>query len=97
MKENTEYLEYFLTNDRYFSNNYVEPDYSFNENIRLTIDYQADIDMLEKVFENFYFTNPSFALVDVLKWLDDNSDIININKLQKIKFKNSELDVRLEI
>ena len=97
VKENTEYLEYFLTNDRYFSNNYVEPDYSFNENIRLTIDYQADIDMLEKVFENFYFTNPSFALVDVLKWLDDNSDIININKLQKIKFKNSELDVRLEI
>ena len=97
VKKNSEYLEHFLENDRHFSSNYVESDYSFNKNIRLTLDYKSDLDVFRKIFENFYFTNPSFTLRDVLKWLDDNSDIIDINRSQKIKFKKSQLDLRIKI
>ena len=97
VKKNSEYLEHFLENDRHFSSNYVESDYSFNKNIRLTLDYKSDLDVFRKIFENFYFTNTSFTLRDVLKWLDDNPDIIDINKSQKIKFKKSQLDLRIKI
>jgi len=103
---NTEYLEYFLENDRYFSVNYVNADYEFDPQLRLTLDYEEDVELFDKIYSHFYDTGkPDFSLNEALKWLGRNPEIANINmhKTQKFDmhqtrdFFSEKLNVRLKI
>jgi len=103
---NTEYLEYFLENDRYFSVNYVDADYEFDPQLRLTLDYEEDLEFLDNIYKHFHeMGNPDFLLRDALKWLGENPEIANINmhKTQKFdmhqtrNFFSEKLNVRLKI
>ena len=52
-------------------------DYSMSH--RFTIDYQADYDFVNRVFEELYPSNPDFSCEDILALLDDKPEIYEIN------------------
>ena len=95
---NTEYLEYYLENDRYFSVNYVDSGYDFNKSLRITLDYEEDLRFFSAVYGHFNKVNPKFTLRDAIKWLNKNNDVVLINahKTQKTPL-NLQLDVTLNI
>ena len=95
--KNTEYLEYYLENERYFSLNRYESNYNFNQDIRLTLDYDEDFELFNHIFENLYPKNNAFNLQNALDWLEKNPKVIDINKNKTIKYKKSELNLKLNI
>jgi len=94
---NTEYLEYYLENDRYFSINYLESDYEFDPNLRITLDYEEDLEFLSRIFEHFNKVNPEFTLKDALGWLREHPEVARINMHKNQKFSSRELNVELKI
>ena len=80
--ENTEYLEYYLENDRYFNVNYYDSNYSYDKRTRITLDYQEDLDFLNKIFAKF---NSIDRFKDILNYINNNPKVIEINthKIQK--------------
>ena len=88
---NTEYLEWFLQNDRYFSVNYVKSDYKFNKRLRLTLDYPEDLKLFEKIFSHFKkIKKLNFSLKDVLDFLEKNPNISKINDFLIPKFETKK-------
>ena len=84
--ENTEYLEWYLQNTRYFNINYSKSNYQFDKRIRLTLDYKEDLILFKKIFENFKY-HSYFSMNDILKYLSKNKKLIKINSSKKTKFK----------
>ena len=41
--DKTEYLEWFLENNRNFKVEYIKSNYTFDKNVRLTLDYKEDL------------------------------------------------------
>tara|TARA_Y100000296_G_C5172540_1_gene258098 strand:+ start:621 stop:2375 length:1755 start_codon:yes stop_codon:yes gene_type:complete len=93
--KNTEYLEYYLENDRYFNINYVESGYSFDSRLRITLDYEEDYEFLSSIYKNF---DSTVHLNDILSFLAENPSLIEVNthKMQKTPF-NQNLEVSLQI
>lgn len=90
--ENTEYLEWYLQNTRYFNIYYSKSNYHFDKKIRLTLDYKEDLILFKKIFENFKY-HSYFSMNDILKYLSKNKKLIKINSTKKTKlktFKNSK-------
>lgn len=48
--------------------------------LRLTVDEQRDFDLVSMVFENLYPLNPSFSAADVIKFLNSNPKIRDLNR-----------------
>ena len=74
--DNTEYLEWFLENNKNFKVNYIKSKYVFNKSMRLTLDYKEDLKLFNIIFKKFD-NNCNFTLQDVLKFL---KKILNILK-----------------
>ena len=55
-------------------------------NIRLTLDYFEDFQLISKIFESLYQHNKFFGLDDVLKLLEKNPKLLEINKKHCAKF-----------
>ena len=93
--ENTEYLEYYLENDRYFNVNYVDSNYDYDIRTRITLDYEEDLKFLRKIYARF---NNTTRFKTILNYINNNPSIIEINthKIQKTPF-NQNLDVSLKI
>ena len=66
--DNTEYLEWFLENNKNFKVNYIKSKYVFNKSMRLTLDYKEDLKLFNIIFKKFD-NNCNFTLQDVLKFL----------------------------
>jgi len=95
---NTEYLEYYLENDRYFSKNQVFSDYKNFDHIRLTLDYEEDFRLFEKIFTYFESVGEkNFTVEMVIEWLAANKHLLEINSKMKTKFDQLDLDVSLKI
>ena len=47
--------------------------------IRLTVDFPEDLELLGKIFEGLHHDNPSFTLSDVIQFLDNNPHLKEIN------------------
>ena len=47
--------------------------------IRLTLDYKEDFQVIKNVFENLYPQNSYFSALDIISYLDNNTGIKNIN------------------
>lgn len=77
--KDTEYLEWFLQNDRLFSICYVKGEYEFDERIRLTLDYEEDLVFFETIFSALSRDNASFTLADILRYIKENPWVKNIN------------------
>ena len=95
--KNTEYLEYYLENERYFSVNRFKSDYSFNSDIRLTLDYDEDFEFFKLIFDNLYPKDNAFNLQNALDWLAENPKAVDINKNKTLKYKKSDLNLKLNI
>ena len=93
--ENTEYLEYYLENDRYFNVNYVDSNYDYDIRTRITLDYHEDLMFLRKIYAKFINTE---RFENILNYINDNPKLIELNthKIQKTPF-NQKLDVSLKI
>lgn len=48
--------------------------------LRMTLDYQEDLDFLKRVFDELYIDKNNFTLDAIIKLLKDNPEIQNINK-----------------
>lgn len=95
--ENTEYLEWYLGNNRYFSINYLKSDYEFSPRWRLTLDYEEDFLFFEKIFDHFYDRVPAFSLRDVLTLLKMKPEIPAINSFKTAKYTKKDINVLLNI
>ena len=51
--------------------------------IRITLDTQEDFELINKIYS--HYTNLSFSTKDVINFLDQNPDLLNINKNVKQK------------
>jgi len=57
--------------------------------IRLTLDYPEDYEVIKSVFEALYPLNPDFTADDIVSYLDENKKIKSLNKncvQQKYKY-----------
>lgn len=53
---------------------YIRPDY------RLTLDYPEDFEVFKKIFEHFGDDADKASTLDIIKYLDDNPQVVAINK-----------------
>ena len=93
---NTEYLEWFLENQRSFKINYIRSNYHFNKTIRLTLDYKEDLKLFDIIFRHFN-NKCNFTLEDVLKFLKKKPKYIKINNFLIPKFKKEDINTELKI
>ena len=92
---NTEYLEYYLENNRNFSINYVISEYTFDPMLRITLDYQEDYQFFQELFSHFNKVNPKFTIKDALIFLNKNPDVAKINMHLSQKYFSKDLDLSL--
>lgn len=71
---------------------YVRPDY------RLTLDYTEDFEVLRRVFEHFGKNTYKTSIPDIISYLDENPQIVEINKhCRELHRKRLETQNRLEV
>lgn len=80
-EEDTEvWGDYFVTTGLFKNGTlYVEDDFLRKPYIRLTVDYPEDFELVTKIFENLYIPGEVFSLRDILKFLEDNPELLEIN------------------
>ena len=49
--------------------------------LNLVLDEKKDFELIKIIFENLYFSNPSFSLSDIIFFLDNNPHLKNINSM----------------
>lgn len=57
----------------------VPPEY-IRPNYRLTLDYPEDFEFLQKVFEHFGENTHKTPMSDIIRYLDENPDVVEINE-----------------
>jgi spore coat polysaccharide biosynthesis protein SpsF len=90
-KNNTGFLEYYLKNEAYFNVSKISSDYIFNEELRMTLDYDEDLIFFNKLFK-IMKERKIYMMLDILKAIDKNKSIININKDKTIDYDPSSFD-----
>ena len=70
---------YFIENQDNYSIQNIKSNVDLS-NIRLTVDYQEDLDLIRKIFSNLYNTNPFFGLEEILELLEKQPKLLEINK-----------------
>jgi spore coat polysaccharide biosynthesis protein SpsF len=95
--ENTEYLEYYLNNNKIFNVGYVVSKYKFSKSLRMTLDYEEDLEFFNRLFRHFDKVNPKFELEDAISFLMNNPDIVSINSHLRQKFMANQINTSLAI
>lgn len=49
--------------------------------LNLVLDEREDFELIRKIFEELYFSNPEFSLIDIINFLDLNPNIKKINSM----------------
>ena len=89
----SEYMTwYFQNNPEEFKLNYVDLPEKWKRDYRLTLDYQADLDLFNKIEEYFLEKNIDYNIDELYKYLDSNPEIVKINSHLTLKYKT---DVKL--
>ena len=96
-KSDTEYLEFFLENKKYFKINYIKSNYKFKKDIRLTLDFPQDRVLFDKIYRYFNDKQSNFSLKDVLNYLKAKPELIKINNFLKAKFDKKQINTELSI
>ncbi len=96
--QNTEYLEWFLGNSRYFNVSQVASDYVFDPRLRITLDYIEDLLFFDEVYGHFHKRQqPDFTLKDALMWLAKTPEVAKINMHKMPKYTIHDVNVQLKI
>ncbi|MFC1851342.1 cytidylyltransferase domain-containing protein [candidate division CSSED10-310 bacterium] len=94
--EYSEHMTYYMTNNPdIFKVNYVDLPPEWIRDYRLTLDYQSDLDMFNKLFQKLEEQNLDSYLVDILKVLADNPDIPKINADAPLIYKTDKNLIKL--
>jgi spore coat polysaccharide biosynthesis protein SpsF (cytidylyltransferase family)/sialic acid synthase SpsE len=81
----SEYMSwYFKNNPDHFKLNQIELPAELSRNYRLTLDYQEDLILFNKIEENF--GDQEFGLKDIFDYLDKNPAIAAINSNLSLKY-----------
>lgn len=49
-------------------------------NLRLTVDTQEDFELIKRIYETIYPKKPEFILSDIIRLLDDERELLDINR-----------------
>jgi spore coat polysaccharide biosynthesis protein SpsF (cytidylyltransferase family) len=73
-------VNYILKNfDQFKILSYKAPPKLCRQDIRLTLDYIEDFNLIKLVYENLYINNKSFSIKNIVDFLDQNPKIKNLN------------------
>lgn len=87
----SEYMTwYFQNNADYFHLNFVELPSNLVRDYRLTLDYDEDLLMFNKIEEYFSENNLEFSLERLFDFLDKNNEISSLNSHLTLKYKTDE-------
>ena len=70
---------YFQNNPEEFKLNYVDLPEKWKRDYRLTLDYQADLDLFNKIEEYFMEEKIEYSIDKLYEYLDHHPDIAKIN------------------
>jgi len=91
---NAEYSEYmtwyFQNNPEYFKLNFVDLPKKWIRDYRLTIDYQEDLDMFNKIEAYFKENKLEFSIEKLFTFLDNNPKVNEINLHLTLKYKTDK-------
>ena len=96
----SEYMSfYFKNNPTFFSINIVPCPIEFTSpELRLTLDYQEDLDLFRNIFMNFNAGKDALPLAKTISYLKDHPEIAKINNKMPTKWRDDvELIKRLKI
>ncbi|MBJ2126457.1 cytidylyltransferase domain-containing protein [Flavobacterium sp. IB48] len=89
--EYSEYMTwYFMNNLEYFRVNLVDLPKNLVRNYRLTLDYNEDIILFNKIVDNFK-TNPDYTISDIFDLLDKKPELPEINNHIQLKYKTDQV------
>lgn len=74
---------YIREGSDFHKENYAYPQ-DFTD-FRLTVDYLEDLELVEKIYEHFYPSNPNFGFLDIFNFLKENPKIRKINAMHVCK------------
>ena len=81
---------YFIDTNMFHVEELINIPQEFNRNdIRMTLDYEDDLIFFQSVVQSF--DNENFTLHDIVKFLDDNPQIIKINYYLHERWKQNQL------
>jgi spore coat polysaccharide biosynthesis protein SpsF (cytidylyltransferase family)/sialic acid synthase SpsE len=87
----SEYMTwYFINNQEYFKINLVDLPEALVRSYRLTLDYNEDLVMFNKIHNEQVKQNPDFNLKAIFKYLDENPEVANINSHIQLKYKTDQ-------
>tara|TARA_R110002096_G_scaffold77575_3_gene182553 strand:+ start:1529 stop:2284 length:756 start_codon:yes stop_codon:yes gene_type:complete len=66
------------------------PDKYKKKNIRMTLDYEEDLNFFETVIEHFENSNSEMKFDEILKFLDKNPDVVEINWFREQAWKDNQ-------
>lgn len=58
----------------------------YSDDIRLTLDYPEDFEFFSRIFEHFNAVNNDVSLREIVKFLNENTDLIRINSFRQQDF-----------
>jgi spore coat polysaccharide biosynthesis protein SpsF (cytidylyltransferase family) len=89
--EYSEYMTwYFMNNQEHFKTNVVELPAEFVRDYRLTLDYQEDLDLFNKVAEHFASSGKEYTIKGLFEFLDNNPDVTALNGEMVLTYKTDQ-------
>ena len=95
--KSSEYMTWYFTKNDAFQLNVLQAPQELNRPaLRLTVDYQEDIELLLKIYEKFNFDNSPPALNEIIDFLDANPELAKTNLNVKEQPVPPEINTRLK-
>lgn len=87
----SEYMTwYFQNNPEYFKLNFVDLPKELIRDYRLTLDYQEDLDMFNRIDEFLQENKFEYSIYKVFEFLDNNDKVVNINNDLTLTYKTDK-------
>ncbi len=93
----SEYMTYYVTNNpNHFNINKVELPEEYTRDYRMTLDYEEDLNLFNKVEEHLKEKGLEFSIKNLFEFLDNNPELAESNKHCTVVYKdNDELIQRI--
>ncbi|MAF99517.1 MAG: hypothetical protein CMH61_02795 [Nanoarchaeota archaeon] len=76
----SEYMTAYLKQPKYFKINIMDVDELHSEKeMRLTVDYQEDLDVMERIYSALYYNGRIFSITEIVTLLNTEKDILELN------------------
>ena len=87
----SEYMTwYFQNNPKHFKLNFVDLPLNLIRNYRLTLDYEEDLEMFNKIDKHFVENGIEFSINELFNFLDVNPKISKINSKLTLRYKTDQ-------